>query len=207
MAAGHDTILKCAINQILNITEEIPAEYLRASFTVDTTMGRGELTVQFKDLSRTDPAHPVTSWTWDFNGDGIEDSNLQNPVHTFTNPMGEVFDVSLVISNGTHTDTITRQDFIQLYHSMSENLAQWAMATASALEHPIFIAQNAVDGEMLSRWSSNATDTEWLKIEMDSIYTIGKVIIQWEAAYGSGYMVSVSKDDTNGHHLWPKNSR
>ncbi|MEO6903012.1 MAG: PKD domain-containing protein [Bacteroidia bacterium] len=30
------------------------------------------------------PKGAISSWSWDFNNDGVEDSNVQNPTHTFT---------------------------------------------------------------------------------------------------------------------------
>jgi enediyne biosynthesis protein E4 len=204
---GHDTILvDLAINTILTITEEMPEGYLRASYSVDTTMGRGELTVHFKDLSRFDPASPITSWSWDFNSDGTKDSDEQNPTHIYTSPLGEVYNVSLVVSNGTNNDTIVRKDLIRLYPLKAENLAQWGKATASSEESPTRKAQNTIDGEILSRWGSNATDFEWLKVEMDSVYKVGKIIIHWEAAYGSGYKILVSTDNAHWDTVYCENA-
>lgn len=61
-----------------------------ANFSVNTTSGPAPLTVQFTDRSTGFPA----SWLWDF-GDGSQ-SNLQNPIHTYTN--GGTYTVSLTVS-------------------------------------------------------------------------------------------------------------
>ena len=197
--AGHDTILKdVPVNQILTVTEEIPERYLRASFAVDTTMGRGELTVQFTDLSRFDPANPVNAWSWDFDGDGSEDSNEQNPVFTYYYYGEDVFDVSLSVSNGTDTATITRKEFIQIYPDWEQNLAPRGEATASSIEFIDYIAQNAIDGDLSSRWgSAHSGNIDWLKVEMDNLYTIEKIIIYWETAYATEYEIQTSWDDSN----------
>ncbi|MCU0821419.1 MAG: FG-GAP-like repeat-containing protein [Spirochaetes bacterium] len=50
-------------------------------FSAELRRGLNPLTVVFKDKSSGD----ITSWEWDFNADGIIDSNEQNPAHTYTN--------------------------------------------------------------------------------------------------------------------------
>ena len=78
---------------------------------------------------------------------------------------------------------------------MYDNLALWGKATASSEELPLFYAQKATDENIESRWNSDYTDTEWLKVELDSVYTIGKVIIHWEYAHTSGYRILTSLDN------------
>ncbi len=207
--AGHDTLLtNVAVNQVLTIIEEIPSGYLRASFAIDTTIGRGELTVQFKDISRFDPAYPITSWSWDFNGDGNEDSDEQNPIFVYSNNEGEVYDVSLTISNGADTATMTKKECIRIYPSSStENLARWGTATSSSSERHVFLAQYAIDGELLTRWGSEHTEsTSWLKVELDSVYEIGKVIIHWEPAYARKYEIQTSLDDLKWNRVYCENA-
>jgi PKD repeat protein len=121
------------VNQLLTITERMPESYLRAKFEADTTLGMDELSVKFTDRSIFDPGNPITSWSWDFNGDDTEDSNEQNPVHDFTNAESELFDISLVISNGTNTDTIYRPGLIKVLPPDC-NLALLGKATASSEE-------------------------------------------------------------------------
>ncbi|MFH1422885.1 MAG: PKD domain-containing protein, partial [Planctomycetota bacterium] len=53
-----------------------------ADFTASPVIGEAPLSVQFTDIS----IGTVTAWSWDFNDDGIEDSNIQNPQHLFQTP-------------------------------------------------------------------------------------------------------------------------
>jgi outer membrane protein assembly factor BamB len=53
-----------------------------AAFSADVVSGDAPLTVKFTDLSTNSP----TSWAWDFDNDGITDSNEQNPTHVYSNP-------------------------------------------------------------------------------------------------------------------------
>ena len=69
-----------------------------AEFSVDaSTICLGN-TVSFNDNSTGSP----TSWSWDF-GDG-NTSNLQSPTHTYSS--GGVYDIKLVISNSSSSDSI-----------------------------------------------------------------------------------------------------
>ncbi|MCF7912727.1 MAG: S8 family serine peptidase [Candidatus Cloacimonetes bacterium] len=77
-----------------------------ADFEVNCTSGPLPLEVTFTDCSGGD----IENWYWDFENDGIYDSNLQNPVHIY-NSEG-VYDVKLKISNGTLIDSLIRYDYI-----------------------------------------------------------------------------------------------
>lgn len=60
------------------------------------------LTVSFTDTSTEGP----TSWSWTF-GDGNSDT-VQNPTHTYP-PVAATYSVTLTATNGTGSDSITRQ--------------------------------------------------------------------------------------------------
>ncbi len=63
-----------------------------AKFTSDQNKGILPLTVQFSDLSEGNP----TAWKWDFDNNGIIDSEEQNPTYTYETA-GD-FTVSLIVS-------------------------------------------------------------------------------------------------------------
>jgi PKD repeat protein len=69
-----------------------------ANFTVDKTEGKVPLTVQFNDSSEN-----ATAWNWDFENDGVIDSNESNPVHVFTVP--GTYTVNLTVINDDGTDS------------------------------------------------------------------------------------------------------
>ena len=76
-----------------------------ADFSADITSGQAPLAVQFTDASTN-----ATSWSWDFNGDGTEDSQEQNPGFEYTN--AGVYSVSLTVTNSYGEHTTTKSDFI-----------------------------------------------------------------------------------------------
>ncbi|HOZ30582.1 MAG TPA: PKD domain-containing protein, partial [Bacteroidales bacterium] len=82
-----------------------------AAFEADVTNGCNELIVQFTDLSSNTP----TSWTWDF-GDGAT-SDIQNPMHTYTEQGS--YTVTLSVENDIDSDTETLEDYIYLGESPS----------------------------------------------------------------------------------------
>jgi PKD repeat protein len=111
--SGQSTILTSAsINTVHNIEEEIPTGYLKTNFKADKISGEVPLTVQFTDLSVSDPNSPASSWEWDFDNDGTVDATDQNPSHTYTQ-VGD-YSVRLVVSNGNSADTLFRVDYISV---------------------------------------------------------------------------------------------
>ncbi|MFJ9244856.1 discoidin domain-containing protein [Streptomyces sp. NPDC101776] len=73
-------------------------------------------------------------------------------------------------------------------------LSQGKTATSSSDENAGTIAANAVDGNTATRWSSGATDTQWLQVDLGSSATITQVVLNWETAYGSDYKIQASPD-------------
>jgi len=76
-----------------------------ADFSADITSGQIPLTVQFTNASTN-----ATTWSWDFNADGIEDSQEQNPEFEYTNT--GVYTVSLTATNSYGEHTTTKSDYI-----------------------------------------------------------------------------------------------
>ncbi len=79
-----------------------------ADFTVSAPVTITNSAIQFTDLSLGTP----TSWQWDFDGDNVVDSTMQNPVFTYT-ALGS-YDVTLTVTNGFGTDTLTQTAFVQV---------------------------------------------------------------------------------------------
>lgn len=56
------------------------------------------------------------------------------------------------------------------------------------------MAANAVDGLSDTRWSSEASDPQWLVLDLGETFTFRQLEILWETAYASQYEIQVSKD-------------
>jgi hypothetical protein len=76
------------------------------------------------------------------------------------------------------------------------NLALNHPATASSLENAGSPASNAVDGNLTTRWSSAFSDPQWLQVDLGSVQSICKVVLNWEAAYGKAFQIQTSNDGT-----------
>lgn len=95
--------------------QELLKEYLRffnvelpifTAFTASNTVICEQETINFTDLSDGN----VTSWEWIFEEGTPLSSNSQNPIITYYNAGS--FDVTLTISDGVETQTLTLEDYI-----------------------------------------------------------------------------------------------
>ncbi|MCK9423859.1 MAG: choice-of-anchor J domain-containing protein [Bacteroidales bacterium] len=80
---------------------------LVADFIADKTMVRVGENVNFTDQSTGSP----TTWNWKFPGGTPATSNLQNPVNIMYSYSGS-YPVTLVVSNGTSHDSLTKNAYI-----------------------------------------------------------------------------------------------
>jgi len=75
-------------------------------------------------------------------------------------------------------------------------LSQGHPATASSVENTSFPAANAVDGNTGTRWSSQFSDPQWLRVDLGATHTISQVTLNWEAAYARAFQIQTSNDAT-----------
>ena len=79
----------------------------------------------------------------------------------------------------------------------SANLALNRTATSSSDENDELGPQNAVDGDLGTRWASAFTDPSWIAIDLGSEQTFKRVVLIWEDSYAVAYEIQVSDDDQN----------
>ncbi|MCB9887406.1 MAG: PKD domain-containing protein [Planctomycetes bacterium] len=81
------------------------------NFSSDVTTGPSPLTVNFTDQTYTSDPGGITAWAWDFDGDSVIDSTLQNP--SFTYQTCGSFDVTLTtVDAGFGANTVTKTAYI-----------------------------------------------------------------------------------------------
>ncbi|MBM9505261.1 discoidin domain-containing protein [Actinacidiphila acididurans] len=78
----------------------------------------------------------------------------------------------------------------------TQNAAQNQPATASSTENAGTPASAAVDGNTGTRWSSAASDPQWLQVDLGSSVPVCQVILNWETAYATAFQIQVSTDGT-----------
>ncbi len=127
------------VNQILNVTESLPAGSLRANFTTDVLEGLPPLTVRFTDLSIHDANTVLTEWAWDFDGDGATDAQTQHPTWTYDRP-GK-YTVGLTVTGNGRVNSITQDGLISVQQFGK------AGASAIALEAAPSLGSSWADGD------------------------------------------------------------
>ena len=48
-----------------------------------------------------------------------------------------------------------------------------------------------------NRWSSNYADDAWITVDLGQTYSVDKVVLNWEGAYGTAYKIQTSTDGNN----------
>lgn len=89
---------------------ELPliSDILTAEFSSDVVNGVAPFTVNFTDETQ---GGTVATYSWDFDNDGVEDSDEQNPAYTYET--GGDYSVSLTVTNETgNTFTTVKADYI-----------------------------------------------------------------------------------------------
>ncbi|AGC78021.1 putative secreted protein (Por secretion system target) [Nonlabens dokdonensis] len=86
--------------------------------------------------------------------------------------------------------------FIVFEFATAQNLALNGTATASSVENGGTLAVNANDGNAATRWASSFSDPEWITIDLGASFDIGRVVLNWEGAFGSSYEIQISNDPT-----------
>jgi hypothetical protein len=74
------------------------------------------------------------------------------------------------------------------------SLATHGVVTASSICQPAYRAENAVDKDEDTYWSSAFEDDAWLAVDLGAPKKISRVDILWETAYAKSYSVHTSTD-------------
>src|SRR5678815_4729999 len=68
------------------------------------------------------------------------------------------------------------------------------VVTSSVQSGSSYTGNLAVDGNYSTRWSSAASDPQWIYVDLGSQYNITRVKITWEAALGKNFNIDVSNN-------------
>jgi PKD repeat protein len=136
----------------------LPGSQLIAGFSGNiTTVCLGN-SVQFSDQSNG----PVTGWQWTFEGGNPATSTAQNPLVVY--PAKGTFDVTLTISDGTNSQSLSKTDYILVNSETTVSAGidfescgnQAAQITGTASDYSLVLWTTAGDG-MFSNTSSVST--------------------------------------------------
>jgi PKD repeat protein len=102
IAANHGVVVELTY---------VPAAGLYPAFSANVTAGNSPLAVNFTDSTYSSAPGGVSGWAWDFDGDNVIDSNLQNPSFIYTNC--GTYNVSLTVTDSQHSPaTLTKTGYI-----------------------------------------------------------------------------------------------
>lgn len=93
-----------------------------------------------------------------------------------------------ILKDGTKVSCSFAPEFFVL----PDNMAAGASAESSSVEASFLKADNAVDGDFYSRFSSRWSDRQWFTVDLGEPRRINAVSILWETAYGRIYDIEVS---------------
>ena len=113
---GLDTEIKTGF-----ISVEEPASGVSAQFTASPLAGSVPLTVRFTDQSSGE----ITSYAWDFNGDGTVDSRVKNPVTVYTS--SGTYTVTLTVRGPDGMDTEVKTKYLSISGFLSRPNALFSM--------------------------------------------------------------------------------
>ncbi|MBC7450522.1 MAG: discoidin domain-containing protein [Cytophagales bacterium] len=131
---------------------------------------------------------------------------LQNTIYsapysyvvTVSIPLTQTLTVIAYDNNGLKT-TSSPVTFTVTAVPVFTNLALNKPATSSSVTGGNTAAK-AVDGNGGTRWESLSADPQWITIDLQQTYSINRVKIAWEGAYGKNYTVQTS--NTNNGTDW-----
>ncbi len=90
---------------------------------------------------------------------------------------------------------------LKVYSVPPKNLALNKPVIVSSVENSGLGGQNAVDGNLSTRWSSQFSDPQYIAIDLQSVQTFNEIILTWESAYAKEYEVQISNDNNNWNTL------
>ena len=93
----------------------VPSIYINLVIHADSICGHAPMQINFRDTSFAYPE--IDSWAWDFDNDGIIDSNEESASWTYTEPGN--YSVRLVASNDTIDQEKVFENFIHIFDGKS----------------------------------------------------------------------------------------
>ncbi|MBN2714058.1 MAG: discoidin domain-containing protein, partial [Planctomycetes bacterium] len=88
---------------------------------------------------------------------------------------------------------------VEVVPAWEVNIAAGSASRSSSTEGNLE-ADNAFDGNPKTRWASQSSDPQWLRVDLGKVREIGRVVLVWENAHAKHYRIEVSDD---GAHWKP----
>lgn len=105
------------------------------------------------------------------------------------------FVISATESNGLVS---TKEYEVNVVKDGMGNIASYhgntAISSSNENQSAIFQAMNVLDDDTSTRWSSAATDSAWITIDLQKAYSVRKMVLLWEASFATAYNIQGSLD-------------
>lgn len=111
-------------------------------------------------------------------------------------PSGNIQVKVTSIYKDAESEGVTFDLYIEKPTNELEELAIGKSAYSSSKEGEAYVADFAIDGNSNTRWASLSTDEEWIYVDLENVYSVSKVVLNWEAAYGKSYKIQLSDNGT-----------
>ncbi|MEU2156199.1 discoidin domain-containing protein [Streptomyces sp. NPDC019396] len=140
--------------------------------------------------------------TWDINTDGASHYGL---VPDWLEDIRQVGGQDVLDDLFKGAESYLRTWGASESHKAGVNLAAGSSTSASSSEWNLFTSyapDRAVDGQAKTRWASDWSDGQWLRIDLGTPSLIKRVTLEWERAYGKAYRIEVSGDGSDWRSVW-----
>ena len=128
-----------------------------------------------------------------WNGQAVSYTLPAGAVATFKWNAGPIVTITPGGPTATRTPTATP----------SSNLALNKPVTCSSVQDASSPCASAVDGSPSTRWSSaQGLDPQWIQVDLGASQNVGRVLLNWEAAYGKSYQIQTSNDATTWTNIY-----
>ena len=166
----------------------------KANFIALPTSGGPPLTVEFSDLSTGD----ITEWAWDFNNDGVVDSNENNPSYVYQS--AGKYTVSLKVTGPGGSNTEIKNEYIRV---QDFELTEWKLLGENGYA-VLYIKFNTLGGVTLRFMNPVGTLVDVEYVEKDIVGAAAKLKMdnQWENPKAGQYTLAIQ--DALGEDIFEK---
>ncbi len=161
-----------------------------APLNVTAVAGNAQATVSFSPPA-SNGGSPITLYRVTSSPGGVTATGSASPITVPGLTNGTTYTFTVTAMNAAGTGPASSPS--NAVTPMAVNLALGRPAVASTT-YPGYPASNTTDGNPATRWSSAFSNNEWIYVDLGSVATIQRVVLNWEAAYGQSYKIQVSND-------------
>lgn len=114
--------------------------------------------------------------------------------YTWTGVAAGTYSLTAKATDNQGATTTSAAVSVTVSAATSPNLALNKPTFTSSTENGGTPGSAAVDGDATTRWSSAFADPQWLYVDLGASYSLSRVKLIWEGAYGKDYQIQTSAD-------------